>query len=113
MELRGCRGIQVGRAEELWKLDVNFNGTEVVKNYALRPCVGRSVSIIMPLKKLQIRERMYNQFNGVEQPAIRDSGELLGVKGNNSADENVSLPLLDFTGFRMIHVSIRHILDYV
>lgn len=107
-------------------LDVNFDGVELqvahkpnsiqdvaVEIYVLRPCGGRGVGLIMPLELKQRHEKIYNKFNGVGQPAVRDSTALLAEVGSTSIDESKLVPLLDVTSFKVYQVTIQHILDYV
>ncbi|KAI9980576.1 hypothetical protein PInf_009878 [Phytophthora infestans] len=107
-------------------LDVNFDGVELqvahkpnsiqdvaVEIYVLRPCGGRGVGLIMPLELKQRHEKIYNKFNGVGQPAVRDSTALLAEVGSASIDESKLAPLLDVTSFKVYQVTIQHILDYV
>ncbi|OWZ10333.1 hypothetical protein PHMEG_00016830 [Phytophthora megakarya] len=107
-------------------LDVNFNGLEIpvlysptstqdvaVEIYALQPCGGQSTSLVMAsemkLKHLQV----YNMFNGIDQPAIRDSKILLGKLGVKEIDEAKMILLLDISSFEMTEISVQHVLDYV
>ncbi|EEY70524.1 uncharacterized protein PITG_05949 [Phytophthora infestans T30-4] len=107
-------------------LDVNFDGVELqvahkpnsiqdvaVEIYVLRPCGGRGVGLIMPLELKQRHEKIYNKFNGVGQPAVRDSTALLAEVGSTPIDESKLVPLLDVTSFKVYQVTIQHILDYV
>ncbi|EEY60373.1 uncharacterized protein PITG_12780 [Phytophthora infestans T30-4] len=84
-----------------------------VEIYVLRPCGGRGVGLIMPLELKQRHEKIYNKFNGVGQPAVRDSTALLAEVGSTSIDESKLVPLLDVTSFKVYQVTIQHILDYV
>ncbi|EGZ20342.1 hypothetical protein PHYSODRAFT_496661 [Phytophthora sojae] len=106
-------------------LDVNFNGTVVIAHepiavldvvveiYALRPCMGKSVSLSMPQELRQKHEQVYNKFNGVGQVAVRESTPILEEVGAKRLDETQLLPLLDITSFEVSMLPIHHILDYV
>ncbi|EGZ26932.1 hypothetical protein PHYSODRAFT_444814, partial [Phytophthora sojae] len=130
---RGARvwdyGVVVGYRwdeDQRGSLDVNFNGTVVViahepiavldvavEIYALRPCMGKSVSLIMPQELRQKHEQVYNKFNGVGQVAVRESTPILEEVGAKHLDETQLLPLLDITSFEVSMLPIHHILDYV
>ncbi|KAJ8556596.1 hypothetical protein ON010_g9370 [Phytophthora cinnamomi] len=86
-------------------LDVNVNGTVVsiahepiavldvaVEVYALRPCGGKSVSLIM-----------------LQEPRQSNKNEI----GEEGLHEMQLLPLLDITNFEVGKLPIRHILDFV
>ncbi|OWZ13123.1 LOW QUALITY PROTEIN: hypothetical protein PHMEG_00013609 [Phytophthora megakarya] len=95
--------------------DVNF-GNGVITSmeiYALHPCRGKNVSLIMPQELRQKHEDVYTMFNGVDRPAVRDPTVLLGLTGKGRFDETQLIPLLDITSFEVSHVTTRHVLDYV
>ncbi|KAG7376923.1 hypothetical protein PHYPSEUDO_012544 [Phytophthora pseudosyringae] len=84
-----------------------------VEIYALQPCVGRSTSLLMAPEMKQQHVKVYNKFNGVDEPATRDSKTLLADVGGKPVDESRTLPLLDITSFDVSQVTIHHILNYV
>ncbi|EGZ11848.1 hypothetical protein PHYSODRAFT_516942 [Phytophthora sojae] len=107
-------------------LDVNFRGAETslkfvsdttqdvaVEIYALQPCAGQSTSFVMAREMRQIHDKVYNKFNGIDQPAIRDATQLLEGVRSDELDEAQILPLLDIGNFAIAEVSVQHILDYV
>ncbi|EGZ17939.1 hypothetical protein PHYSODRAFT_455997, partial [Phytophthora sojae] len=61
----------------------------------------------------QIHDKVYNKFNGIDLPAVRDATQLLDGIRSDELDETKILPLLDIGDFAIAEVSIQHILDYV
>jgi CRISPR/Cas system CSM-associated protein Csm2 small subunit len=84
-----------------------------VEIYALQPRGDQSTSLLMASEMKQLHAKVYNELNGIDGAALRDSTVLLDDVGGKPCDETRRLPLLDTTSFKMYQVTVRHILDYV
>ncbi|EGZ12429.1 hypothetical protein PHYSODRAFT_517745, partial [Phytophthora sojae] len=97
-------------------LDVNFRGVETSLKFVSDTTQDVAVEIyafVMAGEMRQIHDKVYNKFNGIDQPAIRDATQLLEGVRSDELDEARILPLLDIGNFAIAEVSVQHILDYV
>jgi len=101
--------VQFGEKTEVVTFDESVMQDIAAETYALRPCHGRPVVDIMPAEMRDLHEKVYSTFS---EAATRDSATTLGVHDLAPIDERGRVPLYELSTSCVLHVPIKHVLDF-